>query len=385
MKVKTYALTAVLTFVTSVTMGNAPYLFFGYGASALGMLTAGLLLDPLPATVLFFLANAAALGLVALTHSAFTLLVVGAAIVRPVQVLVLASLKKRMGALGASLGAVLLGTAVATVLGFASFGESAMSTTMTFFDATFILPSYLIAKGASGARPRGVLLAGAILVSTFGIFISANSFLIPAAAVVTVVLLLASTWAGMKSDMPRRALALIFIGSVVLVPVSLATSPLALSYATRSAFYPLYADSLAASQWMQTNSSLACMQGNIAGAGTVQNGVWGPQRLRVLNVCTTVSGVVEGLSPQFGPSNDNDFGIDIKLDQQYTQTLSIGNLVLEGGLMHAEVVPSQQPMLSSQLNSIKPGDRITVTGALVLDTDHGYGSEIHPVWAIQLG
>ena len=62
--------------------------------------------------------------------------------------------------------------------------------------------------------------------------------------------------------------------------------------------------------------------------------------------------------------------------------LSLGIIVLVGGLMHVVVVPSQQGALASVLGSLKAGMTVTVTGALVLDTDHGYGSEIHPAWAI---
>ncbi len=384
MKAKTQTFAAALTFITSLTVGNAPYLFFGYGASALGMLTTGLLLDPIPATVVFFAANASALGLVAVTHSGFTLLVVGAAIVRPIQVFVLARLRQRMGPFGASVSTVLLGTAVATVLGFAFYGGDAISTPMTFFDALFILPAYLIAKGIRGAKQEGLLVAGVALVSTLGLFMSSSAFIVPVATVVSVVLLSVSVWAGMKKEIQRRVLAFAFVACIIAVPAALATSPLALSYNARNAFYPLYPDSLLASQWTQTDSSSACMQGNIAGAGTIQNGVWGPQRLRVLSTCVTVSGAVEGIESTSGPAKDNDFGIDIRLDPQYAQMLSIGSLVLNGGLMHAEVVPSQQPSLAAQFSTMKPGERITVTGAFVLDTDHGFWSEIHPVWAMTL-
>jgi len=33
--------------------------------------------------------------------------------------------------------------------------------------------------------------------------------------------------------------------------------------------------------------------------------------------------------------------------------------------------------------NLKPGDRIMVTGVFVLDTDHGWWSEIHPAWKIE--
>lgn len=385
MKVKTYAFAAVLAFVTSLTVGNVPYLFFGYGASALGMLTAGFLLDPVPGTAVFFVANAAALGLVAYTQSAFTLLVVGAVIVRPIQVFALAKLRRRMGPIGASLSVVLLGTALATVLGLAFYGGQATGTPLTFFDAFFVLPAYLIAKGVGRGKPEGVLLVGAVLASTLGIFMSASAFFIPLGVAVGAVLLAASAWGSLSPKATRRIVAALFIAAIILLPASLAAAPTAVSRNAHNVFYPLYPDSLSRTQWAQTNSSSYCRQGNLAGTGTVQNGVWGPQRLRVIDTCVTVSGTVEGVTPQYGPSNDNDFGVDIRLDAQYTSLLSVGNMVVGGSLMHAEVVPSDQPALAAQLRVIQPGERITITGALVLDTDHGYGAEIHPVWAIQLG
>ena len=384
LKVKIYAFVAALTFFTSLTVGNVPYLFFGYGASALGMLTAGLLLEPLAGTAVFFVANAAALGLVAYTHSAFTLLVVGAAIVRPVQVYALSRLRQRMGFVGASLSVVLLGTALATVLGLVFYGGQATGTPLTFFDAFWVLPGYLVAKGIGAPKPGGALLAGTALVSALGVFISASAFPVLPGAAVGAVLLVVAAWGTLSPKASKRAAALLFVAAIVLVPVSMAASPTALGRDARDAFYPLYPDSLTGSQWVQTNSSSTCMQGNLAGAGTQHNGVWGPERLRVIDTCVTVSGVVEGITPQYGPSNDNDFGIDIRLDPQYAALLSVGNLVVGGGLMHAEVVPSGQPLLAAQLKAMQPGDRVTITGALILDTDHGYGAEIHPVWAIQI-
>ncbi|MDV3244313.1 MAG: hypothetical protein LYZ66_03955 [Nitrososphaerales archaeon] len=277
---------------------------------------------------------------------------------------------------------MLLGTLVATLLGFAFYGGSALSTTMTFFDAVFILPAYVVVRSIQDRRPGSMLAGSAALMSMFGIFLSASPFWIPPATLVGIVALAGAASVTMGKLATKRASAVLFVFALAGVPLALASNTVALSYNARSAFYPLYPDSLSASQWTQTNSSTACMQGNVAGAGTVQSGVWGPQRLRVLDTCVTVSGVVEGLTRTSGPANDNDFGIDIRLDTQYGHTLSIGNLVLEDGLMHAEVVPSQQASMASILASLMPGDRVVITGSLVVDTDHGFGAEIHPVWTI---
>lgn len=376
-----YLLAGALTFVTSMTIGNDPYLFFGYGISAFGMLATGLMLAPAQAMTILLVASVAAMSLTAFTHSAFTLVIVGAVLVRTLQVYVLSRFKQRAGPLAASAGVVLLGTVVATLLGFAFYGGDALSTATTWFDAVYILPAYVLAMSVNERKPGSLFLGASALFATFGLFLSAGPFLIPAATLLGVVLFGGATYM-FHRDVPKRVSALLLVVVLVAMPMALAGNAAALSYNTRSAFYPLYPDSLSSSQWMQTNSSSACMQGNIAGAGTVASGVWGPQRLRVLDTCVTVSGVVEGLNPASGQANDNDFGIDIKLDPQYSGFLSVGNLVLEGGLMHAEVVPSQQGTLAHVLSSLRPGDRITVTGSLVLDTDHGYGAEIHPVWAM---
>ncbi|MDG7016466.1 MAG: hypothetical protein JRM82_03720, partial [Nitrososphaerota archaeon] len=225
-------------------------------------------------------------------------------------------------------------------------------------------------------------VGGATLASTFGIFLSASPFWIPLATLVGVATLGGAASLTFGRGSSKRVSAAVLVFALVTVPLALASNAAAFSYNGRSAFYPLYPDSFSGSQWIQTSSSAACMQGNVAGAGTVQSGVWGPQRLRVLDTCVTVSGVVEGLTPTSGPANDNDFGIDIRLDPQYAQTLSICNIVLEGGLMHVEVVPSQQASLANTLASLRPGEKVTVTGSLVLDTDHGYGAEVHPAWMI---
>jgi hypothetical protein len=66
-----YVPAGILMFVTSLTVSNGPLLFLGYGISAFGMLVTGLLLDPLPATLVFVVASVAAVSLIALSHSAF--------------------------------------------------------------------------------------------------------------------------------------------------------------------------------------------------------------------------------------------------------------------------------------------------------------------------
>ncbi|MEM0482486.1 MAG: hypothetical protein QXM16_06350 [Nitrososphaerota archaeon] len=379
-----YMFAGVLTFVASLTIGNTPYLFFGYGISFLGLLTTGLLLNPLPAVVVVFVSTTAAMSLIALTRSAFTLVVVAFVLLRTVQVYILSRLKRRMGVAGASLMTVLIGTVTATLLGLAYYGEGAISVSMTFFESVFIFPAYVLVRVIGLGRWWSLFLGGATLFSTFGIFFSASLFWIPLSTAVSIIVLMASSFLILRGKASRIISAALLAFALLAIPASFSSDTTSFSYNMRNTFYPLYPDSLSASQWVQTNSSRSCMQGNIAGAGTVESGVWGPERLRVLNTCVTISGIVEGLAPTYGPAYDGDFIIDVRPDPQYQHMLSIGSLILRDGLMHVEVVPSQQPTLANTLSSLKPGDRVIVTGAFVIDTDHGYWSEIHPTWAISI-
>jgi hypothetical protein len=136
-------------------------------------------------------------------------------------------------------------------------------------------------------------------------------------------------------------------------------------------------------QWYQKKSNPECQQGNLAGDWTEEGGVWGPQRLRVLDTCVTVTGTIVGLLPQKGPATDNDYIIEIKVDPQYQYILSIGSYWFKNGYLHVEIIPKDQPKVLSNLN-LEIGMRVKITGVWVLDTDHGWWSELHPVWKIEV-
>lgn len=382
-----FFLAVLLVFLTSTTVANEPILIFGYGLGAFGLLIVGLLLDPLPATVSVLVGSAAGASLIAYTQSAFTLVVVGSVLIRTIQAYALSRLKKRIGALGAASTVVALGALVATALGFGFYGGDAISTPMTIFEAVYIPPALVVMKAFEGVTTRDRKLLGtAAFAATCGVFFSASPFGILVGGSASLFIVLLVSYLVLKPSLAgaKKLGSALLIITLLAVPVSLASNPTALSYNLRTALYPFYPDSLGRSQWTQANSSAACIQGNVAGGGTIENGVWGPQRLRVVDTCVTLTGVVMGLAPTSGPSNDDDYSIDIKLDPQYSYMLSLGSVILQNGNMHVEVVPSQQPSLAGVLGSLKPGDRVQVTGAFVIDTDHGFWSEVHPAWQIAI-
>lgn len=98
------------------------------------------------------------------------------------------------------------------------------------------------------------------------------------------------------------------------------------------------------------------------------SGVWGPDRLSLLSACKSVSGtVVHTLHPA-----DGDVHMTVAVDAPYQYLLNNAN----EGLLVVELMPRD----GGHLPAPEVGAHVVLTGAWVLDTDHGW-NEIHPVWA----
>lgn len=125
--------------------------------------------------------------------------------------------------------------------------------------------------------------------------------------------------------------------------------------------------------------------------------VYHPNRLRVMQACTTVSGVVETVRHE----DDGDVHFDLALDSAYTSMLTAENYSAQHGWLVVEIVPADEPGctpgqppkpatgtydygLCTGADEVPPalGSHVYVTGPYVLDEDHGGWAEIHPAWAI---
>jgi hypothetical protein len=141
------------------------------------------------------------------------------------------------------------------------------------------------------------------------------------------------------------------------------------------------------------------------------NHVWYPARLQVIERCRAVTGIVENISIR----GDGDEHIGIKLDPEYTNLVNQKNIDEQYGDLVIETIcknPIRQMdefiactkedtedseghikvigacVLSSiacngfkQDFEVYAGEHIKVTGAYVLDTEHGW-NEIHPITSI---
>ncbi len=72
-----------------------------------------------------------------------------------------------------------------------------------------------------------------------------------------------------------------------------------------------------------------------------------------------MSGVVEALTASSGPAVDRDYTFDLRLDPGQAWTPSLGSYVLNGGTMHVEVVPWDQPSVLRGL-TLTPGNHRAV-------------------------
>jgi hypothetical protein len=108
-------------------------------------------------------------------------------------------------------------------------------------------------------------------------------------------------------------------------------------------------------------------------ASRVLAGVYHPYRLKVLDPCRKVTGMVDTIRSE----EDGDIHLGIDLDPSYRVMLMQANLSEQSGDLVVELMPRDHGHLAQP----QLGDRVIVIGAYVDDTDHGW-AEIHPVFGI---
>ena len=102
-------------------------------------------------------------------------------------------------------------------------------------------------------------------------------------------------------------------------------------------------------------------------------GVYHPDRLRVRDSCRRVTGTVASVRAE----EDGDVHLGIDLDPGYRGMLMAGNRQEQAGNLVVELMPRDH----GHLTQPSVGDRITVIGAYVDDTEHSW-AEIHPVFGL---
>jgi hypothetical protein len=98
-------------------------------------------------------------------------------------------------------------------------------------------------------------------------------------------------------------------------------------------------------------------------------GVYHPDRLHVLSACRAVSGTVVRLSHE----QDGDLHIALDTGGALTNAVNASDV---GGSLVVEFMPRD----GGHLPAPTVGEHISLTGAWVLDANHGW-NELHPVWS----
>ena len=117
--------------------------------------------------------------------------------------------------------------------------------------------------------------------------------------------------------------------------------------------------------------------------------VYNPSRLKVIDKCKTVTGIIEESSAD----EDGDQHMLLKLDNGQEDLLTPknikkkqGNLVIEAVCANKTTLAKVGNTCNGYINKIqipKPGEHVRVTGSLVNDTHNGW-NEIHPITKIEI-
>ena len=121
--------------------------------------------------------------------------------------------------------------------------------------------------------------------------------------------------------------------------------------------------------------------------------VYNPDRLQVLEPCITVTGTIDFIRHEA----DGDRHIGLKLDPQFSGLVNACNSTCDKGAEHGDLVvepvcvttPTQADAVSSCVGYQTPlvippvGSHVSMTGAYVLDRDHGW-TEIHPLQEVHV-
>ena len=106
------------------------------------------------------------------------------------------------------------------------------------------------------------------------------------------------------------------------------------------------------------------------------DGVYHPDRLSVRDPCKRITGTVILVRPA---EEDGDLHFDVRLDPSHRSLLMPNNFREQDGGLVVEFMPRDH----GHLPAPSPGDRVSLLGAYVDDTEHAW-AELHPVWEVSI-
>ncbi len=352
-------------------MVNAPAILTGYGFVYASAYYAVLSFQPGLAAALFAASHAVASAVIIGSKAAFTIVAAVSLALRPPVVYVVARLRERLGAAGSAFALAALDQLVALTVAILYYGDDGIHTALTIYElllAPHVYAAYKLSRmdGLASMLGPAAAIAGMAALYFGSIVLPATPAII--AGLLAPLLLLA----GGKAGWTRAAAA-----ALAAALVGLAFSHGVVAVNASVALYPFKPSSWSGERWMQTQPWEGCPE-----TVNVFEATHSPERLRIIDTCESVEGVVVGAPRIVG---DGDYVFDLKPDPGYEWMLGLGNIILRKGSLHIEVVPEDHfKVLDPIGGGVCPGDRVRVTGVYVSDTDHGMWTEIHPTYKIEV-
>lgn len=343
---------------------NAPNLLVGYG---LVVAYAMLILVYSPnnrGIIIFFLAHLVAAGIMIYTEAAFTHVIILSLIVRTGILLGLVQLVRRgyLGNIGHRLLTLLaLEVLIAYTIALLYYAHDAIEVGLDIYSVIYIPYIYLSHKYYS----RGDKLSASMLIFALTLYYFSAAYFIALMTFIISIVILLVYWTGVGLEKKYTPVFLILLT----ILAGMFSQPY-INYNIHVITYPYQPAPWMGTQWLQTKNGEYCQQGNVF------INTYDPSRLRILDTCVTVEGVVATYPIK---NMDGDITFDVVLDPEYTHMLSIGSHILRRSRIHVEIVPGDQPYVYVP----QKGERVRIVGVWVVDTDHGSWSEIHPAWYIE--
>ena len=260
-------------------------------------------------------------------------------------------------------GIVIIDVLISLSLGLLYYGKDAMEVGLGIYSAIYIPFIYLSYTRFTKNMRWGTITPLVYMLVYYFSMVYFPSIIL--ALIVWAFLILSYM---VKND---KNMSKVFIVSLIFIVIGGYLSTPYIVYNIDVSLYPLKYETWAGVQWNQRKAGQHCLEGDVFIS------TYEPSRLRILDTCVTVEGVVV---TDINRAEDGDIYFDVKLDPQYEHMLSTGSWILRSGNIHVEIVPDDQDKVVIP----EKGDRVRIVGVWVVDTDHGSWSEIHPTWYIEI-
>ncbi len=358
----------VLVAFTALLQYNVPGILYGYGPITFATVLAALELEPRRAGLAVLAGELIALPFQLASKSILAPVALLGLALRPPTAYYASRLSRRLGSLSGAIGYAMVSSVLALGAAILYYGDNGIHAGLAAFNIIPALYALAVHETLHTPGTRAHYSPHIIAASYALLAASTAAYLAPAGVLGSLALL--ALWLynrGRSSATANRGVLL--AATIAIIAASLAASATQIGYNARILSYPLNPHSYTSDRWR------AC------GTDDIMAGVHDPARLRIVSECQVVRVRVEGVPFQ---ADDGDICFDAKPLHSNPLYESLGTLLLRRGLLHAEIIPANHSLLARLNNTICVGDTLTLKGPVVVDTDHGLWSEVHPVKQITL-